>query len=213
MEDLYRILRVEKNATQQQIRKAFRKLSKKFHPDVNDGDDTEFKKINNAYHILVDEEKRKQYDETGTVEKDPEEMFYKTLGAYIHSEFIPFMIKHDPLSVDVLKIFKKHASTQIEQLETNRKEFNRTVKRLKIYKSKFTRKKKQEIPIIEGVIESTIIKLEKDIRFMTQQIIFFKKAFDVFGYYKYETPKKSNDDLEISFVFNHAASKTSWTGG
>lgn len=58
----YDILGVNKNATQDEIKKAFRKLSMKYHPDKNGGDDTKFKEINEAYSTLSDENKRREYD-------------------------------------------------------------------------------------------------------------------------------------------------------
>ena len=58
----YDILGVNKNASQEDIKKAYRNLSKKYHPDKNGGDDTKFKEINQAYDTLGDEKKRKQYD-------------------------------------------------------------------------------------------------------------------------------------------------------
>ena len=48
MKDYYTILGVEKNATQDEIKKAYRKLSMKYHPDRNNGDDTQFKELNEA---------------------------------------------------------------------------------------------------------------------------------------------------------------------
>ena len=64
--DYYKILGVDKNASQKDIQKAYRKLARKFHPDVNPGDQSaeeKFKEINEANEVLSDSEKRKQYDE------------------------------------------------------------------------------------------------------------------------------------------------------
>ena len=58
----YDILGVNKNASQDEIKKAYRNLSKKYHPDRNGGDDSKFKEINEAYDTLGDETKRRQYD-------------------------------------------------------------------------------------------------------------------------------------------------------
>ena len=58
----YDVLGVDKNASQDEIKKAFRNLSKKYHPDKNGGDDSKFKEINEAYDTLGDEAKRRQYD-------------------------------------------------------------------------------------------------------------------------------------------------------
>jgi curved DNA-binding protein CbpA len=65
-EDYYKLLRVRKDATQEEIRKAFRKLAMKYHPDKNKGNPESakqmFVKIGNAYEVLNDPEKRKLYD-------------------------------------------------------------------------------------------------------------------------------------------------------
>lgn len=62
MGNYYDILGVKKNASQDEIKKAFRELSKKYHPDANGGNDTKFKEINEAYSVLSDEQKRRKYD-------------------------------------------------------------------------------------------------------------------------------------------------------
>lgn len=69
MEDYYKILGVEKTATDEQIKKAYRNLAFKYHPDKNPGDknaEEMFKKINEAYSVLGDSSKRKQYDSYGS---------------------------------------------------------------------------------------------------------------------------------------------------
>lgn len=67
MSDYYEILGITKDATARQIKKAYRKLSKECHPDVG-GDCERFEKIQNAYGILSDPERRKRYDEFGPEE-------------------------------------------------------------------------------------------------------------------------------------------------
>ena len=65
--DYYQILGVGKNATDEEIKKAFRKLALEFHPDRNKskGAEEKFKEINEAYQVLSDSEKRKSYDQFG----------------------------------------------------------------------------------------------------------------------------------------------------
>jgi curved DNA-binding protein len=67
-DDYYKLLGVEKNASKEEIKKAFRKLAMKYHPDKNKDDknaEEKFKKINEAYAVLSNDEKRKQYDMFG----------------------------------------------------------------------------------------------------------------------------------------------------
>jgi molecular chaperone DnaJ len=69
MSTLYETLGVAKNASQDEIKKAYRKLARKYHPDRNPGDDeaeSKFKEVQTAYDVLSDEDKRKQYDRSGS---------------------------------------------------------------------------------------------------------------------------------------------------
>ena len=63
--DYYKTLGVPRNATQDEIKKAFRKLARQHHPDAG-GDEAKFKEINEAYEVLSDEKKRNLYDQYGT---------------------------------------------------------------------------------------------------------------------------------------------------
>ncbi len=73
MPDLYGVLGVAKDASQQDIKKAYRKLAQKYHPDKNPGEANEqrFKDVAGAYEVLGDEKKRKLYDEFGEISLRP----------------------------------------------------------------------------------------------------------------------------------------------
>ncbi len=67
--DYYKTLGVEKNATQEEIKKSYRKLAMKYHPDTNAGKksaENKFKEINEAYEVLSDADKRAKYDKLGS---------------------------------------------------------------------------------------------------------------------------------------------------
>ena len=69
VKDYYQILGINKDASQEDVKKAYRKLARKYHPDLNPGDkssEEKFKEANEAYAVLSDPEKRAQYDRAGT---------------------------------------------------------------------------------------------------------------------------------------------------
>lgn len=69
--DYYQLLGIHKSATTEEVKKAFHKLAHKYHPDKAGGDEARFKEINEAYQVLSDEKKRKEYDTYGQVFTGP----------------------------------------------------------------------------------------------------------------------------------------------
>ena len=72
--DYYEVLGVDKNASDDDIKKAFKKMAKKYHPDLNPGDadaEAKFKEINEAYGVLSDADKKSRYDQFGHAGVDP----------------------------------------------------------------------------------------------------------------------------------------------
>jgi len=94
MKDYYKVLGVDKKASQDEIKKAYRKKAVQTHPDKHGGDDTEFKEINEAYQVLGDEKNRKQYDMGGMNSN-----FSGQGGFDIHDIFSSFGNGFDPFDM------------------------------------------------------------------------------------------------------------------
>jgi curved DNA-binding protein len=88
--DYYEILSVPRTATQEEIQRAYRKLARKYHPDVNKDQDAEdkFKEIGEAYEVLRDPDKRKRYDQLGADWKAGQE-FRPPPGWEVHFDYGP----------------------------------------------------------------------------------------------------------------------------
>ena len=95
----YEILEIEKDASEQEIKLAYRKLAKKYHPDLNKDDPDakdKFIEIKNAYDILIDPRKRRIYDQAG----------------------------YNPKNVDFSEIFRKYDYRSIREIFSNQRTYH-----------------------------------------------------------------------------------------
>lgn len=129
--DLYASLELTKDATTDDIKKAYRRLAIKYHPDKPGGDEEKFKEISHAYQILSDEEKRKKYDLYGSQDGrdfDPTSIFEQFFGDQmpdIFSSFFGGINKHtrstrtkpDPYQYNLSVSLKTLYNGKIEEIE------------------------------------------------------------------------------------------------
>lgn len=86
--DYYSTLGINKNASQEEIKKAYKKMSMQHHPDRTGGDDSKFKEINEAYQTLNDPKKKQMYDQFGT--SDPRQHQYRSSDFEFNFNGSPF---------------------------------------------------------------------------------------------------------------------------
>lgn len=114
MENYYEILGVPENADEETIKRAFRELAKKYHPDRPGGDAEKFKKIVEAYRVLSDKNLRREYDQKRKFQSvftfdfgDTEEYLRKSFfGEDIFDIFREFFRFHTPTSSQTTTIFE-----------------------------------------------------------------------------------------------------------
>lgn len=136
--DYYNILGIDKNATQDEIKSAYRKLVLKYHPDItkNKANEEKLKELNEAYAVLGDEEKRKEYDSYGP------ESFSKRFNVddiFRGSDFSEFdeIFKHFNESMDIFTNKNRHRpQTDYRELVLTREEaINGIEKKIEFKKS------------------------------------------------------------------------------
>lgn len=111
MEDLYDTLGVKRDATQEEIKESYRNLAKETHPDKG-GDTEKFQKLQLAYSILSNQEKRERYDKTGATAKTP---FDALLINYING--IVGEVLSSGKDVDLIDLIKKVTKDSIRQFD------------------------------------------------------------------------------------------------
>ena len=141
---LYNILEVNNNATQEEIKKKFRKLVVVHHPDKG-GDPDKFKEINNAYEILSDENKRKQYDMIGDNE-NLKDMLNNAEGFPFGMHGMHGMHEMDGMPFDMENIFQNLFGMQMNNRKRKGKNIEKTVK-ITLKDAYFGIKKKYDINI------------------------------------------------------------------
>lgn len=114
MEDLYSTLGVDRDATQEDIQKAYRKAAQRTHPDKEGGSEEAFKQVAKAFDILGNTEKRKDYDETGsTGEPTPRSLAQQVLASLVE-HYVERGLGKDPVAFMRMELVKAIESQSIK---------------------------------------------------------------------------------------------------
>jgi curved DNA-binding protein CbpA len=179
MKNLYKILGIRKNATKQTIKKAYRELSKKLHPDKG-GNIEEFNELNKAYQILMDDEKRKKYDDGDNIEnilKKSEEFLI------IGTMFNLVIEQSDPMKTDIIKATKILLNNKIAENNNLKNKNKKDILKYNTFLGKIKHKNKKNF--LGEILEGKIMKSEKNIEFLEEKKKSLEKALEIIGEYDY----------------------------
>ena len=137
--DLYAVLGVDNNATSEQIKKAYKKLANKFHPDKERGDEEMFKRINQAYETLIDPLKRQSYDITGIYE-GTDAIHVKSARESIELAVFNIISKNEAhiQYVDIVQTIKQNIHNDKMASNQNEEKINKAITRLNKNKERAT---------------------------------------------------------------------------
>lgn len=190
--ELYYILGVPEDATPEEIRKAYKKLANEHHPDKPTGDPLVFKLIKQAYEILIDPEKRQNYDATGIFDGEDAEKV-KTARATVEG-MIDAIIQDENLEleyIDIVSEIKKVLAHNIKQYEKGMKRLNKAIKRLNKYK------KRAKSGLIRAVFDKNIQMREEALQVMARDKEVHELATKIVGSCDYEFDERPEVSITI----------------
>ena len=170
--NLYKVLGVKRNADPVEIKAAFRARAKDLHPDSG-GSDEAFAKLNEAYMVLRDKAKRKQYDETGEIDKDGVSSDLKKLAAALMSLFDCAIQEdlHNRKDLDVIKLMQGFVKKEIQKKEKEVKKVGVELSAINSLAERISSKDKRNLlgSIIDrkkDVLENSRVRFTQELRLM-----------------------------------------------
>lgn len=194
----YEELGVDKDATPDQIKDAFKRLAKEHHPDLNGGDDSKFKPVKAAYDLLNDPKAKKDYDDFGFVPGDEHSQLRKRAMAECTKLFGAVLEEADPDKlhrVDLIGIMSHMAMQELEGHEKTVKDLDALAKRykkaLKVITKRMKRKPAVKRDIFAMSLEQNIAKVEAAKAQAGMHVNLWKEVMDVLTDHEFEYEKES----------------------
>lgn len=172
---LYENLGVSENATQEEIKKGYKKQASKNHPDKKGGSDEKFKKIKDSYMILKDEHKRKTYDELGEIS-----LVESTAEASLRMLFTS-LVSAGLFENDVLTMTRDKIEEEVDKAEAGVNSNQLFVDKLEMQLGRYKTESKNNI--YESVIEQNIKKSKRNIEGFEMALINFNQMKELLNKY------------------------------
>lgn len=197
MKNLYEILEVEPSASEDEIKKAYRKKAQAVHPDK--GGDTElFQEIAKAYEILSNAEKREHFDKTGEEFRD--EIKEEVIGALIHI-VMSVIDNNDSRYIDVIAIARKSVEEQQNRHQISKKQLEKQIASLENTASRIIVAEGKE-NILQSAILSNITNLETQIAALDKVNQIGVRILEMLSDYTYQ--KETNPVWTPMPIWSHA---------
>lgn len=195
MDELYEVLGVSKNATSKEIKKAYKDKSKIHHPDKESGNEELFKKIQEAYAILIDPLSRKMYDITGDVK---ETSFDKGMQNLFDSYIIPELIKLEKNSferVDIIKLIDALIFDKVYELKDKIHKNKEVKNRLELILFRKRKKNTESEDILAKVFEPHIKQSEMSVLMFEAELECVEKIRELVSEYEYNMAEYMSQNI------------------
>lgn len=178
---LYDVLGVASDASPSDIKKAYRKLAKKHHPDAGGADDDRFSAITKAYNVLSDEAKRKHYDETGEGDDPPDNAHSEALNLIVHI-LVQIVAALPAEGIDIIGKIREVILKGDEANRNRLKAIDAEVAKL----NKVIKRLKGGTGFIEKALQSSIADAEKSRVQTNAMLVTTARALEMLKDYSYE---------------------------
>lgn len=208
--DLYEALGVKKGTSHEDVRKAYRKLSKKHHPDAKDGDAERFTEIKRAHDILIDDERRARYDRTGDVsEKVPEGNADAELYNFVTQIMLAvlqnnFDVEHTDLTKNMAGLLGQNKSQATQQRDLFKDHVG------KLEKVKLRLVKKEGDNILGTLLTSQIQMASGKVDMCNKQIEIIERAEKMLSDYTYTYDSVGRRTEVSNQLFHHLNIRNTW---
>lgn len=205
----YKILGIRKKSSQPTIKKAFRKLVKQLHPDINKTTNNDrLIEITEAYKYLSDPILKKEYDESGVLKNVKEEFIIRQSAINNLSNLFISVIQHDqfisnPSSVDLLESISNLISQNIKNLESSQSKIEKLLNSTQVVKNNLTIKNDCD-DFLGDVVISLIKNKNNELEQIKRDIKILLKMKEMLSYYSYNFIKLN---IPTGFV-NYSTSST-----
>jgi curved DNA-binding protein CbpA len=190
-DDLYTILGVDKTATEDEIKRAYRKKAQETHPDLTSSDQEDFINVNKAYKILSDKKLRLKYDKTGSTDQASEANFKSSAMREIQRILLYFLEENENEDIFYIDLPSRVLLLINNNIAKNKKvisDHKKKITRLRRYKKRFKHVSKDTASedFISFGFESQIYNLKTEINLEVEKIRQFEYMLKLLADYKYE---------------------------